>query len=137
MISDRTARAKARRRRAARAGRRHPARLLVVPIDDPRTLHRPPSEALHAKFDRRADGSFGWRHLERLAHLDAALCEWRAAIGHDQFVNAAVVFWNLEVRSQPAVLADVGLPKRPGRFSELLAAKVIVVFDDPATLDRL
>ena len=105
MLADRTGRAKTRDRRTVRVGRRDPAHFLVVPVDHPRALHRPPSEALHAKFDRRADGSFGGVHLERLADLDAALGERHAVVGDEQFVNAAVVFGNLEMRGQTAVVS--------------------------------
>ena len=51
-------------------------------------------------------------------------------------MDTAVVFGNREVRRQLAVCAGLDLHQRPGRVSELLSAKVIVVFNEPSAFDR-
>ena len=76
-------------------------------------------------------------HLERLSHFDAALRDRHAAIGDDDFMNAAVILRDFETREEPAVVVGLSVRDRPGRLCELLSAEVKVIFDHPAAADGL
>ncbi len=119
-----------------RVGRRHVADLLIVPIHDPRTIHRPPAETGDAELDGRADRAFGRVHLERLGHFDAALGEGHARIGDGDGVHAAVIFRHGETSRESPVRAD----RRPGQdlgaLHEPLPPEAVAVFNDPAAVDR-
>ena len=78
----------------------HPT-LLVVPVHHPRALERPPSKSFDSNFNRSADRTFSRVHLERLAHLDPTLGKGHAVLREEHFVNAAIVFGNLEAGSIP------------------------------------
>src|SRR5204862_6955041 len=52
------------------------------------------------------------------------------------FVNAAVVFRNLEAHRQPAVGTRFGLSQCSGRVGEPFSAKAEIVLNDPAAVYR-
>src|SRR5262249_37291840 len=99
-------------------GCRHVADFLVVPIDRPRALHRAPAEAGDAEFDRRPDRSFRGVHLESLSDFDAPLSELHTRIGHDDVVNAAIVFRNRKVSAEPTVRSYLRPSKRSRTLGE-------------------
>ena len=112
MIAGRPRRAKPRHRRTLRPGSRDPPDRVVVPVDRPGALHRPPPESLDPQFDQRPDRAGRGRHLEALRDLDPVLRNGTAVDDHDHVVHAAVVFRNDELRVEASVLIDREAPKR-------------------------
>ena len=109
MLADVACGAEPGNRRATRVGRRDPPDLLVVPVHHPRALERPPSKSFDSNFNRGADRTFGWEHLEGLAHIDPALGKGHAVFREEHLVNAAIVFGNPEGDRYPAI----GSPPAP------------------------
>src|SRR5688572_22808026 len=136
MLGDGAGSAEPRDGRAPRVGCRDPPDLLVVPVHDPGALERPPSKSCHSNFNRRADRTFSWMHLERLAHLDPTLGKGHAVFREEHFVNAAIVFGNPEGERYPAIRSHLHLSERPGCIGESLPTEAVILLDHPSSAHR-
>ena len=136
MLADGAGGAEPGNRRAARVGRRDPPDLLVVPVHHPRALECPPSKSLDSNFNRSADWTFSWVHLERLTHIDPTLGKGHAVFREQHLVNAAIVFGNLEADRYPAISTHLHLCQSPGCIGESLPAKVVILLDHPSAAHR-
>ena len=136
MLADVARSAKPGNRRATRVGRRDPPDLLVVPVHHPRALECPPSKSLDSNFNRSADWTFSWVHLERLAHIDPTLGEGHAVFREEHLVNAAIVFGNPEADRYPAIRVHLHLCQSPGCIGESLPTKVVILLDHPSSAHR-
>ncbi len=136
MLADGAGSAEPGNRRATRVGRRDPPDLLVVPVHHPRALECPPSKSFDSNFNRSADWTFSWVHLERLTHIDPTLGKGHAVFREEHLVNAAIVFGNPEGDRYPAIRAHLHLCQNPGCIGESLPTKAVVLLDHPSSAHR-